>query len=112
MWQRPGTTPHADFLFLPVGVTYLPIPGSVGFVLLFIIERIFLGASAGSDPQHLGSRASSTDPGEGDHGYLHSAYDYAALLSHRHADRSVFLLAIAAIAGGQVRLNSAGSVSA
>ena len=34
----------ADFPFLSVGVTYLPIPIGGAFLLLFIIERIFLGA--------------------------------------------------------------------
>jgi TRAP-type C4-dicarboxylate transport system permease small subunit len=32
-----------DFPFLSVGVTYLPIPVGGVFLLLFIIERIFLG---------------------------------------------------------------------
>jgi TRAP-type C4-dicarboxylate transport system permease small subunit len=34
----------ADFPFLSVGVTYLPIPVGGVFLLLFIVERIFLGA--------------------------------------------------------------------
>jgi TRAP-type C4-dicarboxylate transport system permease small subunit len=34
----------ADFPFLSVGVTYLPIPLGGVFLLLFIVERIFLGA--------------------------------------------------------------------
>src|ERR1700755_1673123 len=34
----------ADFPFLSVGVTYLPIPIGGACLLLFIIERIFLGA--------------------------------------------------------------------
>ncbi|MHC2439370.1 TRAP transporter small permease [Bradyrhizobium sp. USDA 4451] len=34
----------ADFPSLSVGVTYLPIPIGGGCLLLFIIERIFLGA--------------------------------------------------------------------
>ena len=34
----------ADFPFLSVGVTYLPIPVGGGCLLLFIIERIALGA--------------------------------------------------------------------
>src|SRR6202043_1124430 len=38
----------ADFPFLSVGVTYLPIPIGGFFLLLFIVERIFLGAP--SDP--------------------------------------------------------------
>jgi TRAP-type C4-dicarboxylate transport system permease small subunit len=33
----------ADFPFLSVGVTYLPIPVGGACLLLFIIERIFLG---------------------------------------------------------------------
>jgi TRAP-type C4-dicarboxylate transport system permease small subunit len=36
----------ADFPFLSVGVTYLPIPVGGVCLLLFIIERIFLGAPA------------------------------------------------------------------
>ena len=38
----------ADFPFLSVGVTYLPIPVGGVCLLLFIVERIFLGAP--SDP--------------------------------------------------------------
>src|SRR5712672_1033812 len=34
----------ADFPFLSVGVTYLPIPVGGVCLLLFIVERIFLGA--------------------------------------------------------------------
>ena len=34
----------ADFPFLSVGITYLPIPVGGACLLLFIIERIFLGA--------------------------------------------------------------------
>jgi TRAP-type C4-dicarboxylate transport system permease small subunit len=34
----------ADFPFLSVGITYLPIPVGGVCLLLFIIERIFLGA--------------------------------------------------------------------
>src|ERR1700746_375578 len=34
----------ADFPFLSVGVTYLPIPAGGVCLLLFIIERIFLGS--------------------------------------------------------------------
>jgi TRAP-type C4-dicarboxylate transport system permease small subunit len=33
----------ADFPFLSVGITYLPIPIGGACLLLFIIERIFLG---------------------------------------------------------------------
>src|SRR6202790_457301 len=42
----------ADFPFLSVGVTYLPIPVGGGCLLLFIIERIFLGAPPDPIPQH------------------------------------------------------------
>jgi TRAP-type C4-dicarboxylate transport system permease small subunit len=38
----------ADFPFLSVGVTYLPIPIGGVCLLLFIVERVFLGAP--SDP--------------------------------------------------------------
>ena len=38
----------ADFPFLSVGVTYLPIPVGGACLFLFIVERIFLGAP--SDP--------------------------------------------------------------
>jgi TRAP-type C4-dicarboxylate transport system permease small subunit len=34
----------ADFPFLSVGITYLPIPIGGGCLLLFIVERIWLGA--------------------------------------------------------------------
>jgi TRAP-type C4-dicarboxylate transport system permease small subunit len=43
----------ADFPFLSVGVTYLPIPIGGVCLLLFIIERIFLGAPPDPLPQHL-----------------------------------------------------------
>ena len=43
----------ADFPFLSVGVTYLPIPIGGVFLLLFIIERIFLGLPAEATPQEL-----------------------------------------------------------
>jgi TRAP-type C4-dicarboxylate transport system permease small subunit len=43
----------ADFPFLSVGVTYLPIPVGGVFLLLFVIERIFLGAPADPIAQHL-----------------------------------------------------------
>jgi TRAP-type C4-dicarboxylate transport system permease small subunit len=36
----------ADFPFLSVGVTYLPIPVGGVCLLLFVIERMFLGAPA------------------------------------------------------------------
>jgi len=41
----------ADFPFLSVGVTYLPIPIGGACLLLFIIERIFLGVPPDSIPQ-------------------------------------------------------------
>jgi TRAP-type C4-dicarboxylate transport system permease small subunit len=41
----------ADFPFLSVGVTYLPIPIGGVLLLLFIIERIFLGLPPGALPQ-------------------------------------------------------------
>jgi TRAP-type C4-dicarboxylate transport system permease small subunit len=40
----------ADFPFLSVGVTYLPIPIGGAILLLFVIERVVLGAPA--DPDH------------------------------------------------------------
>jgi TRAP-type C4-dicarboxylate transport system permease small subunit len=42
----------ADFPFLSVGVTYLPIPIGGVFLLLFIVERIFLGRPPEPIPQH------------------------------------------------------------
>ncbi len=42
----------ADFPFLSVGVTYLPIPIGGACLLLFIIERIFLGAPPDPIGQH------------------------------------------------------------
>jgi TRAP-type C4-dicarboxylate transport system permease small subunit len=42
----------ADFPFLSVGVTYLPIPIGGVFLLLFIIERILLGRPPEPIPQH------------------------------------------------------------
>jgi len=42
----------ADFPFLSVGITYLPIPVGGVFLLLFIIERIFLGLPPDPIPQH------------------------------------------------------------
>ena len=41
-----------DFPFLSVGVTYLPIPIGGVCLLLFIIERIFLGLPPDPIPQH------------------------------------------------------------
>ena len=43
----------ADFPFLSVGVTYLPIPVGGVILLLFIIERIFLGLPPEATPQEL-----------------------------------------------------------
>jgi TRAP-type C4-dicarboxylate transport system permease small subunit len=43
----------ADFPFLSVGVTYLPIPVGGVFLLLFIIERIVLGLPPEATPQEL-----------------------------------------------------------
>src|SRR5258708_32403353 len=43
----------ADFPFLSVGVTYLPIPIGGVCLLLFIIERIFIGAPPDPRPQNL-----------------------------------------------------------
>src|ERR1700731_621827 len=51
----------ADFPFLSVGVTYLPIPVGGVCLLLFIIERIALGAPPDSLPQH-GDAAPSHGP--------------------------------------------------
>ena len=42
----------ADFPFLSVGVTYLPIPIGGVCLLLFIIERIYLGAPPDPIDQH------------------------------------------------------------
>jgi TRAP-type C4-dicarboxylate transport system permease small subunit len=42
----------ADFPFLSVGVTYLPIPVGGACLLLFIIERVFLGAPPDPILQH------------------------------------------------------------
>ena len=41
-----------DFPFLSVGVTYLPIPIGGACLLLFIIERVFLGAPPDPITQH------------------------------------------------------------
>jgi TRAP-type C4-dicarboxylate transport system permease small subunit len=43
----------ADFPFLSVGVTYLPIPVGGVFLLLFVIERIFLGLPPEAMPREL-----------------------------------------------------------
>lgn len=43
----------ADFPFLSVGVTYLPIPVGGVFLLLFIIERILLGLPPEAMPEAL-----------------------------------------------------------
>ncbi len=42
----------ADFPFLSVGVTYLPIPIGGVCLFLFIIERVFLGAPSDPLPQN------------------------------------------------------------
>ena len=42
----------ADFPFLSVGVTYLPIPIGGACLLLFIIERIWIGAPPDPIPSH------------------------------------------------------------
>jgi TRAP-type C4-dicarboxylate transport system permease small subunit len=49
----------ADFPFLSVGVTYLPIPVGGVCLLLFIIERILLGAP--SDPLSQGRETAPFD---------------------------------------------------
>jgi len=49
----------ADFPSLSVGVTYLPIPVGGGCLLLFIIERIFLGLPG--DPIGQGIEATPFD---------------------------------------------------
>jgi TRAP-type C4-dicarboxylate transport system permease small subunit len=41
-----------DFPFLSVGITYLPIPVGGVCLLLFIVERIFLGLPPDPIPQH------------------------------------------------------------
>src|SRR6202045_1378182 len=51
----------ADFPFLSVGVTYLPIPVGGVCLLLFIIERIWLGAPPDPLPSH-GDAAPSHGP--------------------------------------------------
>jgi len=38
----------AEFPFLSVGVTYLPIPVGGAILLLFVLERLAIGAPAGS----------------------------------------------------------------
>jgi len=43
----------ADFPFLSVGITYLPIPIGGACLLLFIIERIFLGAPPDPAAHHF-----------------------------------------------------------
>jgi TRAP-type C4-dicarboxylate transport system permease small subunit len=46
----------ADFPFLSVGVTYLPIPIGGVCLLLFIVERLFLGAPPdpiSDTPEHV-----------------------------------------------------------
>ncbi|WP_426441593.1 TRAP transporter small permease [Bradyrhizobium genosp. P] len=54
-WRLVEVTWHntiADFPFLSVGVTYLPIPVGGVCLLLFIIERILLGAPPDPIGQH------------------------------------------------------------
>jgi len=53
----------ADFPFLSVGVTYLPIPIGGVCLLLFIIERVLLGAPDDPIPQH-GEASRETAPFE------------------------------------------------
>jgi TRAP-type C4-dicarboxylate transport system permease small subunit len=48
----------ADFPFLSVGVTYLPIPVGGVCLLLFIVERIWLGAPPDPIPSHDGEAVS------------------------------------------------------
>src|ERR1041385_7234056 len=56
--EASGHNSIADFPFLSVGVTYLPIPVGGVCLLLFIIERLFLGAPSDPIPHH------DTDPFE------------------------------------------------
>ncbi|MBV8826071.1 MAG: TRAP transporter small permease [Hyphomicrobiales bacterium] len=44
----------ADFPFLSVGVTYLPIPIGGAFLLMFVIERVLIGPppEPAPDPEH------------------------------------------------------------
>jgi TRAP-type C4-dicarboxylate transport system permease small subunit len=49
----------ADFPFLSVGVTYLPIPIGGVCLLLFIIERVWLGAPPDPIPSHGPNEAAS-----------------------------------------------------
>ena len=54
-WLLVDVTWHntiADFPFLSVGVTYLPIPIGGACLLLFIIERVWLGAPLDPIPSH------------------------------------------------------------
>ena len=51
----------ADFPFLSVGVTYLPIPVGGVCLLLFIIERVLLGAPHDPLPSHGAGDAASFD---------------------------------------------------
>src|SRR6266480_1854349 len=77
----------ADFPFLSVGVTYLPIPIGGACLLLFIIERIFLGVPP--DPISHSTQVAPFDLSRerGRDGYFRFACDHAGLFSHRHADR-------------------------
>ena len=54
----------ADFPFLSVGVTYLPIPIGGVCLLLFIIERVWLGAPPDPIPSHEAVPSHETAPFE------------------------------------------------
>ena len=43
----------ADFPFLSVGVTYLPIPVGGVFLLLFVIERLLIGEPPSDEPASI-----------------------------------------------------------
>ena len=42
----------ADFPFLSVGLTYLPIPAGGAILLLFVIEHVLIGPPPDADPEH------------------------------------------------------------
>jgi len=44
----------ADFPFLSVGVTYLPIPIGGAILLLFVIERVMFGAAPDAETRRSG----------------------------------------------------------
>jgi TRAP-type C4-dicarboxylate transport system permease small subunit len=53
-----GTTWHqsiAEFPALSVGVTYLPIPIGGAITLLFVVERLLIGAPPRPEERHLGT---------------------------------------------------------